>query len=76
MEFTEPTYIAAMRTLDELMGLQRSSKVLHGWWFGLPVVILIVKYAGKDWIDKVLPPIVVGPIIMVIGFEPCSQCSQ
>ena len=30
---------------------------------------LIVKYAGKDWINKVLPPIVVGPIIMVIGLS-------
>ena len=24
---------------------------------------------GKDWINKVLPPIVVGPIIMVIGLS-------
>ena len=32
-------------------------------------VALIVKYAGKDWINKVLPPIVVGPIIMVIGLN-------
>ncbi len=30
-------------------------------------VALIVKHAGKDWINKVLPPIVVGPIILVIG---------
>ena len=32
-------------------------------------VALIVKHAGKDWINKVLPPIVVGPIIMVIGLS-------
>ena len=39
------------------------------------LVALIVKYAGKDWIDKVLPPIVVGPIIMVIclNLEPLLQ---
>ena len=28
-----------------------------------------MKHAGKDWINKVLPPIVVGPIIMVIGLS-------
>ncbi|MDP1165463.1 solute carrier family 23 protein, partial [Klebsiella pneumoniae] len=33
------------------------------------IVALIVKFAGKGWIDKVLPPIVVGPIVMVIGLS-------
>ena len=30
---------------------------------------MIVKFAGNAWIDKVLPPIVVGPIIIVIGLS-------
>lgn len=33
------------------------------------IVSLIVYYAGVDWIQKVLPPIVVGPVIMVIGLS-------
>ena len=33
------------------------------------IVALIVKFAGNAWIDKVLPPIVVGPIIIVIGLS-------
>ena len=36
------------------------------------LVALIVKYAGKDWIDKVLPPIVVGPYYHGDWFEPCG----
>jgi uracil permease len=33
------------------------------------IVALIVKKVGSDWINKVLPPIVVGPIVMVIGLS-------
>lgn len=33
------------------------------------IVSLIVYYAGVDWIQKVLPPVVVGPVIMVIGLS-------
>lgn len=31
------------------------------------VVALIIKRTGKAWIDKLLPPIVIGPMIAVIG---------
>ena len=31
------------------------------------IVALIIKLAGKDWLDKLLPPVVIGPMIMIIG---------
>lgn len=31
------------------------------------IVGIIIKFAGKDWIRKLLPPVVVGPMIMIIG---------
>ena len=31
------------------------------------VFAIIIKLVGKKWIDKLLPPIVVGPMIMIIG---------
>lgn len=31
------------------------------------IVSLIIKKIGSDWLDKILPPIVVGPVVMVIG---------
>lgn len=31
------------------------------------IVALIIRFAGKKWIDKLLPPIVIGPMIMIIG---------
>lgn len=31
------------------------------------VVSLIIKLIGSKWLDKVLPPVVIGPMIMIIG---------
>lgn len=31
------------------------------------IVALIIKFIGKDWLDKLLPPVVIGPMIMIIG---------
>ena len=33
------------------------------------IAALIISRVGSDWLDKILPPIVVGPIIMVIGLS-------
>ncbi len=33
------------------------------------LVALIIKLVGKNWINKLLPPIVVGPMIMIIGLS-------
>ncbi|QBO36725.1 uracil permease [Periweissella cryptocerci] len=33
------------------------------------IVAVIVALIGSDWIDSLLPPIVVGPIVMVIGLS-------
>ena len=31
------------------------------------IFAIIIKWIGKSWIDKLLPPIVIGPMIMIIG---------
>ena len=31
------------------------------------VFAIIIKFAGKNWLDKLLPPVVIGPMIMIIG---------
>lgn len=31
------------------------------------LVALVIKFAGKAWLDKILPPVVIGPMIMIIG---------
>ena len=36
---------------------------------GLIYVIfaIIIRFIGKNWLDKILPPVVIGPMIMIIG---------
>lgn len=31
------------------------------------LVATIIRFVGKDWIHKILPPVVIGPMIMIIG---------
>ena len=31
------------------------------------VVAILIHFIGKDWLEKLLPPVVIGPMIMVIG---------
>ena len=31
------------------------------------IISLIIRFVGKEWIHKVLPPIIIGPMIMIIG---------
>ena len=30
-------------------------------------VAIIIRLVGKDWLEKLLPPVVIGPMIMIIG---------
>ena len=33
------------------------------------IIAMLIKFFGKAWIDKLLPPIVIGPMIMIIGLS-------
>lgn len=33
------------------------------------IFAILIKIFGKSWVDKLLPPIVVGPMIMIIGLS-------
>ena len=33
------------------------------------IVSLVIKFAGVEWLKKLLPPVVIGPMIMVIGLS-------
>jgi len=62
-------YIGAMTLLMKNGGMPAIAQGAMTGGLVYLVVALIVKFAGKGWIDKVLPPIVVGPIVMVIGLS-------
>ena len=37
------------------------------------IIALVVKLCGTKWLNKVLPPMIVGPVIMVIGLSLSSS---
>ena len=62
-------YIGAMQLLMKQGGMAAIARgALTGGLVYL-LVAVIVRFAGQGWIDRVLPPIVVGPIVMVIGLS-------
>lgn len=36
------------------------------------VIAFVIKLIGTNWIDKLLPPIIIGPMIAIIGFSLAS----
>ena len=62
-------FIAAMQMLMKGQGQGYPAIAQGAITTGLVylIVALIVKKIGSAWLDKVLPPIVVGPVVMVIG---------
>ncbi|MBK8157028.1 MAG: uracil permease [Streptococcus sp.] len=62
-------YSATMQMLMKTDGIAAVAQGAIAGGLVYLIVALIVKFAGNAWIDKVLPPIVVGPIIIVIGLS-------
>lgn len=62
-------YITAMAVAIQQMGGDISAAQTGVILVGFVYVIVagLVKLLGTKWIDKLLPPIVIGPMIMVIG---------
>lgn len=68
-------YITAMGVAMDQMGGDISAAQTGIIMVGLVYVIVagLVKLIGTAWIDKLLPPIVIGPMIMVIGLGLASS---
>ncbi|WNZ87663.1 solute carrier family 23 protein [Streptococcus iniae] len=65
-------YIATMQMLMKTDGIGAVAQGAITGGFVYLIVALVVKMIGNDWIDKILPPVVVGPIVMVIGLSLAS----
>lgn len=60
-------FIAAMKLLMESEGYPAIAQGAITTGLVYFIVAYFVNKKGSDWLDKLLPPIVVGPVIMVIG---------
>ncbi len=71
-------YIAAMQIAIEQMGGDISAAQTGVIMAGLLYIIIaaIIRFTGTGWVDTILPPIVIGPMIMVIGLGLASNAVQ
>lgn len=60
-------YIAAIIVASELYGFGAAFVGLMSVGVVYVVVALIVRFVGTAWLHKVLPPVVIGPMIAIIG---------
>lgn len=77
---TSPVYLGSSFAFISPIALAYQAGGMAGAMTGLVLVGLIyiifagaVARAGKDWIDRFLPPVVVGPTILIIGLNLASS---
>jgi uracil permease len=69
-------FIAAMQMLMKSDGYPAIAQGAITTGLVYLIVSLIIKKIGSDWLDKILPPIVVGPVVMVIGLGLASNAAN
>ena len=40
------------------------------------IIAIIIKFVGTKWVDKLLPPVIIGPTVALIGLSLCSSAIQ
>lgn len=64
----------AMKQMDGDVAAAQTGIFMAG--LGYLVLALIIKAVGNEWVTKLLPPIVIGPMIMVIGLSLSGSAVQ
>ncbi|MGX7074601.1 uracil-xanthine permease family protein [Globicatella sanguinis] len=62
-------YISAMAIAKEAMGGEIDAAQTGIMLVGIVYVLtaVLIKKIGSEWVNRILPPVVIGPMIMVIG---------
>jgi uracil permease len=66
-----PSMIVAFSSAGACVALGYFGLILGAVFAGIVYVIIsfIVKYAGVKWIDKIMPAVVIGPTVAIIGLS-------
>ena len=62
-------YIAAISIASQEFGPTSAFVGLMVVGFIYVLVALAIRFAGKAWLDSILPPLVIGPLIAIIGIN-------
>ncbi|WP_348920013.1 solute carrier family 23 protein [Enterococcus rotai] len=69
-------FIAAMQMLMKSDGYPAIAQGAMTTGLVYLIVSIIISKIGSAWLDKILPPIVVGPVVMVIGLGLASNAAN
>ncbi|KID42057.1 uracil-xanthine permease family protein [Fructilactobacillus fructivorans] len=69
-------FVTPMMALMKTTGIAGVSQGVVAVGLVYVIVATIISFIGSDWIDKILPPVVVGPIVMVIGLSLAGSAAQ
>lgn len=69
-------FIAAMQMLMKSDGYPAIAQGAITTGLVYLIVSIIISKIGSAWLDKILPPIVVGPVVMVIGLGLASNAAN
>lgn len=69
-------FIAAMQMLMKSDGYPAIAQGAMTTGLVYLIVSIIISKIGSSWLDKILPPIVVGPVVMVIGLGLASNAAN
>lgn len=69
-------FIAAMQLLMQSDGYPAIAQGAVTTGLVYLITSFVIKKIGSAWLDKILPPIVVGPVIMVIGLGLASNAAN
>ncbi len=65
-------YIAAISIASQSFGVGSAFIGLAVVGIIYVVVALLIKYLGTNWLNRILPPVVIGPMIAIIGISLAS----
>ena len=40
------------------------------------IIAIVIHFVGTDWVDKLLPPVIIGPTVSLIGLSLCGSAIQ
>lgn len=62
-------YIAILTTLNKSYGANGIANAVISVGIIYLLISIAMRFLGTKWLDKILPPIVIGPVIVVIGMS-------
>lgn len=69
-------FIGAMTVASQNFGVRGMLSGIVAAGLVYVIVAAIIKFAGSEWLDKVLPPVLIGSVVIVIGLSLAGTAAE